>query len=200
CIKGSEDFTMEKTKKGSTPSKALMMGAALVTLTGLSAQEVQAASATGPMSAIILTPITFSATEELHFGSMTVGMTTGDDVVIVADGTRPAIITGGQVTLVAGMGFERQGQFIINSGAAGSLDIQVSIAAGLFTVSNGTSTMGVGSFDVETGPLDAGNQNTIVITNAANTVTVDVGATLTVNPNQAAGTYTGNYTINANYQ
>ena len=190
---------MEKTKKGSMPNKALMMGAALVTLTGLSAQEAQAASATGPMSAIILTPITFSATQVLHFGSMTVGATTGDTVTIAADGTRTQG-GGGQVTLIAGGALERQGQFVINSGAGGTLDIQVSIAAGPFTVSNGAVTMGVAAFDVETGALDAGAQNTITITNAANTVTVDVGATLTVAAGQAAGTYTGNYTINANYQ
>jgi len=195
--KGSEDLAMEKTKKGNIPSKALMMGAALVTLNGLTAEEAKAATANGPMSAIVLTPITFSATSTLHFGSFTVG-TAADTVTIEPGGGRTAGGAANGVTLVAGGALENDGQFTINSGAAGTLDIQVSIGAGPFTVSNGAVTMGVASFDLDS--VAAGDQNTLTITNAANTITVNVGAVLSVNGSQATGTYTGNYTINANYQ
>jgi len=62
---------METTKNRKTVGKALMMGTALISLNALAASKAQAATGTGAMTAIILTPITVSGSQGLHFGSMT---------------------------------------------------------------------------------------------------------------------------------
>ena len=55
---------MKDTKKGTDIGKALLMGTALVSL---SSYQAEAATGTGLISAIILTPIAVTSTQVLHF-------------------------------------------------------------------------------------------------------------------------------------
>lgn len=184
---------MEKTKKGSSANKALMMGTtALISLTALPAQDVHAATGTGAMSAVILAPIVISGTQVLHFGSMT---DTGGGGTMLID-TTGARTPGGNTTDVAGLGLESQG--ILQIQAAAGLPIDISMTAATFTVDDAGAgaPMNVNAFQLNT---NAGGA-TITYTLAAATETIPMGATLTVGAAQVPGTYTGTYTVNANYQ
>ncbi len=180
---------MENTKNGKM-NKALLMGTALISLSAINATEVQAAAGTGAMSAVILTPITVAGTQALHFGSMTHAGVGGTMVMDTAN-TR----TAAGVVAVVGGAAEQSGQ-ISMTGATG-VAINLSMAATAYTVSDGGGqTMGVNNFQLRTnagGTLE-------VITMVASPTVIPLGATLTVGAAQVAGTYTGAYTLNANYQ
>lgn len=181
---------MEKTKKG-TVNKALMVGTTLISLNALAAAQAQAATGTGNMSAIILTPIAVTAPTDLHFGSMTESGAGGTMVMDTAN-TRTA---GGAVTAVTGAGLEASGVLSI-TGATG-ISIDLSMTAGPFTVSDGGgNTMAVNTFNLETNA--GGSAQTISLT--ASPDTFPVGATLVVGAGQTPGTYTGTYSVTANYQ
>jgi len=144
-----------------------------------------------PQSAKAALSIVVSGTVDLNFGTMT---ETGGGGTMVVDTTGARTPTGA-VTAVAGGGLASQGIFSV-SGSTG-LAIDVSMTAAAFTVSNGGgATMVVNNFNLVT---NAGGA-TRTITLAANPSTFPLGATLNVGAGQAAGTYIGNYTINANYQ
>lgn len=184
---------MEKTKKGSAVNKALMMGStALISLTALPAQDAHAATGTGAMSAIILAPIVISGTQVLHFGSMT-DTGGGGTMAIDTAGVRTA---GGNTTEVVGAGAEQAG--VLQIQAATGLAIDISMTAATFTVDDvgAGAPMNVNAFNLNTN----GGGPTIVYTLAAATETIPMGATLTVGAAQVPGTYTGTYTVNANYQ
>jgi hypothetical protein len=107
------------------------------------------------------------------------------------------------LTNVAGAGNEAAGVLNINS--AGGIAINVSMAAATYTVDDTGAgvAMNVSSFRIAEGD-NLGNvatgTNALAITAPAATEAVNVGATLTTGATQVAGTYTGNYTVNANYQ
>lgn len=190
---------MEKTTKGKSMNRALLMGTALISLNALAAAQAQAATGTGAMSAEVLAPITVTSAAVLHFGSITVASTgtTG----VGEDGTRAAA-TGG-VTNVVGAGNEAAGVLNINS--AGGIALNISMAAATYTVDDTGAgvAMNVSSFRVAEGdnlPNVATGTNVLAITAPAATESIAIGATLTTGATQVAGTYTGNYTINANYQ
>lgn len=179
---------MEKNKKGSV-NKALMVGTALISLSAVGANQAQAATTTGNMTAIVLTPIAITAPTDLHFGSVTSALA-GTAVVDTA-GSRTQ--TGG-VTLVVGAGLETNA--VINLSAGTGVNIIMSMAATSYTVTNGTTNMVVDTFNVRTAA--AGPTDTFTIT--ASPATIPIGGTLNVGPTQAAGTYTGTFTVNATYQ
>ena len=143
------------------------------------------------MQAMAQATIFVSGTQNLHFGSFASGPSSGTITINPASGARTS--TGG-VTLVSGSGLEANG--VISLTGSTGLAITLSMAAGAFTISNGADNMNVSSFDFNT--LGAGDN--IVLTLATSTETISVGGTITVGANQAAGTYTGNYTVNAVYQ
>ena len=133
--------------------------------------------------------IVISGTVALNFGA--VSETGAGTVVVTTAGARS---TTGGVTAVAGAGAHSNGVVLL-SGSTG-LAIDVSMTAGAFTVADGGNSMVVNNFNLETVAGGA----TRVITLAANSTTFPIGATLNVGASQPAGTYIGEYTINANYQ
>ena len=182
---------MEKTKKGSSANKALMMGTtALISLTALPVQDANAATGTGAMSAIILAPIVVSGVQVLHFGSMT---ETGAGGTMLID-TTGARTPGGAVTDVVGAGAEQAG--VLSIAAATGLAIDISMTAATFSVTGPGAPMNVNAFNLGTNAAGP----TITYTLAVGTETIPMGATLTVGAAQTPGTYTGTYTVNANYQ
>ena len=181
---------MDNTKNGKIVSRALLVGTALVSLTAVPVSEVQAASGTGAMSAILLTPITVSGTQVLHFGSMTA--TNAGTMLIDTTGARTP---GGAVSAVAGGNLEQAG--VLSISAATGVAIDLSMAATSFTVTDGGgNTMVVNNFNLRTNA--GGTAETITL--VASPTTVPLGATLNVGAAQVTGTYTGTYTVNANYQ
>lgn len=183
---------MENTRKGNKINKALMMGSALVSLGALSVSEAQAVTVTGlAMTGVVLAPIAITSPTSLHFGSVTVTAATGT-VVINTAGARSVT---GAVTAVAGAALESQG--VLSITAATGLAIDLSMAATSYTVNDGGgNTMVVNNFNLVT---NAGGTAEI-ITLAAATETRALGATLNVGASQVPGTYTGTYSLVANYQ
>lgn len=184
---------MKNAEKGSNLSKALLMGTALVSL---SSYQANAATGTGSMSAIILTPIVVANQQTLHFGSLTVGGTAGTVAVDTA-GTRGA--PTGSVTAVTGAGLEQEG--ILRITAATGVVMDITMQAGPHTVDDVGAgvAMVVDSFNLLTAAGGSGPV-TASIVGPATFVDVPVGARLNVGANQLAGTYTGTYTVDVNYQ
>jgi hypothetical protein len=137
-----------------------------------------AATATGTANATVLTPIAIAATTALNFGTFA-GNTAGTVVVSTA-GARSA--TGG-VVLATG-GTVSAGAFTVTG--TGSATFAVTYP-GSFKVTSGSDTMAVQVAGAATGTLSSG------------TVSLPVGGTLTVGAAQAAGNYTGTYTMTVEY-
>ena len=182
---------MKKTRTGLTTTKALMAGAAIITLSSGVTPQAMAASGTGAASAIILTPISVTGAA-LHFGSAT-DSGAGGTVVMTAGGVRS---TTGATTAVTGGALEQAG--IITVTAANNAAINLTMAATSIVVTNGTAqTMAVNAFHVGT---DAAGPGPIASTLVGTTGAYNLGGTVTVGAAQATGTYTGTYTVNVNYQ
>lgn len=182
---------MENTKNGKTVNKALMMGAALVSLNALSVSEARAVTGTGAMSAVILTAISIAAPTNLRFGDLTVDATTPGTAPMLTTGAIP-VVTGG-VSFITGSAVS-EGVLSI-SGVTG-VNIDLVMAATSFTVTNGTATMTVNNFNLAV--VAGGTAETVTL--PASPTTFPVGATLNVGAAQAVGTYTGNYSLTAVYQ
>jgi hypothetical protein len=122
---------MKKPTKGLTTKKAIMAGAAVISLSAGVAMDANAASGTGAMSAILLTPINVSGNQNLHFGSFTAD-TAGAGGAIIVDTAGARALSGGtgagDVTLVTGAGLESEGQITITADTG--INIDMSIAAG----------------------------------------------------------------------
>lgn len=134
--------------------------------------------------------IVVSGTGDIHFGSMTESGAGGTMTVDTA-GARTA---GGGVTAITGSGLSSQGSISIS--AATGVAIDLSMTAATFTVDDGGggAAMNVNAFDIN------GGGSAITVTLVANPSSFPLGATLNVNPSQAAGSYSGTYTVSANYQ
>jgi hypothetical protein len=143
-----------------------------------------------PKPANAMLTIAITATVELNFGTMDVA---GAGTVVM-NTTNGRSVTGG-VTAITGAGLESSGVLSI-SGSTG-LAIDLSMTAASYSVSNGGgATMAVNNFNLVTNA--GGATETITLT--SNPTNFPFGATLNVGAGQAAGTYTGTFTVNANYQ
>lgn len=142
-----------------------------------------------PKSAHAMITIVVTASVELNFGTIDVAGA-GTVVMNTADGRS---VTGG-VTAIGGAGLESSGVLSV-SGSTG-LAIVLSMSAAAFSVSNGGGdTMSVNNFNLVTNA----NGPTRTVTMTTNPTLYPFGATLNVGGGQAAGTYTGTFTVNANY-
>lgn len=137
-----------------------------------------AASVNGTANATVLTPIAIAAGNTLEFGSFAGN---GAGTVVVSEaGARTAT---GSVLLIPG-GTIRQGTFTVTG--TGNATFAVTYP-GSVNLSNGTETMALQVAGAATGTLASG------------TATVNVGGTLTVAAAQAAGSYTGTYSMTVEY-
>ena len=171
-------------------SKKVLLSTMTFLALGSSAKVVRAATTGVPIQAILLGAATITQTRTLNFGSMSVPGVGGNVVVDNTD----AITTGGSVASIGGT--IQAGGFTLR-GVIGK-KIEVTGPASV-AISNGTTTMAVGSFTVDGGATTI-NAAPFTRTLAAITETgFRLGGTLTVGAGQAAGTYTGTVTITANY-
>lgn len=140
--------------------------------------------------AYAMLPIIVNPTQNLNFGSFSCTGANGT-VVISTAGARSVT---GDVIAVAGSGLQRRGEI----GIIGSVSsaIVVSMTATSFNLVNGTGVLVVDDFNIVDTDT-AGATETITLTTTSSTI--PFGATLNAICARPGGTYTGFYTISANY-
>ena len=148
-------------------------------------------TASSSISATIVTPISIAKDVDMNFGNIAV-TASGGTVVLAPAGTRTA--TGG-VTLPVVSGTVAAAAFTVTGQSAYTYDI--TLPAGNIVLSSGGNSMNASSFTCSIG-LTAGALSTGV----TGSQSFNVGATLAVSANQAAGSYTTatpfNVTVNYN--
>lgn len=153
------------------------------------------AQITTSATATIISPLTVTKVTDMNFGNI-IASVPGGTVVLVPAGTR----TPAGVTVPAGApGTVTAATFTLAGLAAATY--AVAIAPATVTLGDGAgNTMSVGTF---TQGVDAGVLGTLP---AGGTHVLQIGATLTVGPNQVAGAYTsgaangsGDFTVTVNY-
>jgi Mat/Ecp fimbriae major subunit len=152
--------------------------AAVVASLGVSATSAQAATANANASATILAPVTVTKTSDLDFGTIAIG-TSGGSVGIDVAGARTCgagLICSGP-TSAAGFGI---------TGVVGQT-VGISVP-GTVTLSSGTNNM--------TATL-TGTPSSLVLDGTDAFV---VSGSLAVGGTQAAGAYSGVFTVTVNYQ
>ena len=166
--------------------KKIILGAALIALSAGAAQADtgSTSTATGSATATVVAPlkIVHPATAALNFGTFTAG--TGGTVVVTSAGV--GSVTG-DVGTVNGNANSAD-QFTVTGDGTRSFNITTSTGN---QVSTGGATPATMAFAVAT-PASAAL--------VAGAYTLNVGGTLTVANNQAAGAYTGSYTVTVTYQ
>lgn len=155
---------------------SVLAGAALLSLQG------QAATDTAVATATILTPISITKNADLAFGDVYPDAVATGTVTVDPTGARTA---GGGAALGATAG--SAAQFTVNGEP--NATYVLTLPAAPVTLTSGANTMTVDTF------VDDG----IYTLDGTGAETVNVGATLNVGANQAAGTYTGNVTVTATY-
>jgi hypothetical protein len=150
-----------------------------ITVEGVKAQN--AVFATAQAGATIIAPMTITKNVDLNFGNIASGSAAGS-VVLSTSGDRTAL----NVTLPSVPGTVSAAAFTVAGlvGANYKINLPTSI-----TISNGTTTMTIDEFEE--------NANKVL---AAGTETFNVGATINLAANQAAGSYTGSFAVTVDYE
>ena len=159
--------------------KVALLGAMAVA--ALSSTGAQAATLSADAKATILSAVQLAQNDALDFGVVASSPTAG--TVILPNGSNTRTCSAG-VTCV---GAALRGQFTV-SGAANGFVVTISVPA-TATLNSGTNTMSAALTQSITGFTSTGASQAFF-----------VGGTLSVGANQAAGVYTGLYTVSANYQ
>ena len=159
---------------------------ALVVL-GFATTSFAQVSATATATGTIITPISITNAGNMNFGNVAVSATAGT-VILAPASTRT--ITGG-VTLPAVPGTVAAAHFAVTG--TPNYTYAITLPSTATTVTSGANTMTVTAF--------TSNPGTTGTLSAAGTQTIDVGATLNIASNQAAGTYVSGtpFQVTVNY-
>lgn len=165
----------------------------LAGLACLASQTAQAASGntqvvSGSASAVVTAPIRLVAVSPLQFGTMLQSQV-GGTITIAPSGTVTTTGDMGTARAIAQPSPPAAATFNV-TGLAGTLFTASGVSQ--VTISNGSSTMTVGQFTINSS--FSGGQ---IGNNGA--TTFNIGGTLTVAPGQAIGTYTGTFPITVAY-
>lgn len=156
----------------------LFVAITMVTFT-LSVNAQTSATATGNAAAVVIAPITLTAGNTLHFGTV---YNTGGTVIISTAGVR-----SGTCPVSAAAPLHSAGTFTVG-GETGLTYTTTVPADGVVTITNGTDNMSIDGFGHNaTGTIVSGGE------------TFSVGATLTVPAGVSTGTYTGTYDVTVAY-
>lgn len=171
--------------------KIAALGTAMVALSALPAQYAAAATVNVGMQAIIAASGIFVAqNQSLNFGAFTDGG--GGTVAIDTTGAPSYAGPNGSPTPAPTEGV------VMVKGKGGGALLTMSVLTAAVTLLN---TAGPGSMVVNQFDINANGAGRVGVTRtmSASTIFVPVGATLTVNPGQNPGTYTGNFTVQVVY-
>jgi len=176
---------------GKRAACALLASAAALTVSvPASAQATASAQAQG----VIVRPLSFFRVQDLHFGAMVPGTTAGT-VVVAPDGARTR--TGG-VTLV---GSGHQPARFAGDGAPNQT-VRIRMVTPTIQITGPGAPMTVDQFTIGSSPtyvVLSNNWNNFTLAGAAGIFNFPLGAQLQVNANQAAGIYSGTFTIELQY-
>lgn len=153
------------------------------------------ASSNARTEAIVLRPLSFFKVDDLHFGEVIPSITTAGTVRLQPNGARTS--TGGivlvnnlhQVARFTGLGTNNQ-------------QVAISVQANSIFITGPGAPMRVRNFEIGSTPTTFLSTAPLRfrINSATGAFSFPLGATLEVAANQAAGEYTGNFTIILNYQ
>jgi hypothetical protein len=145
--------------------------------------QLNTASASANANARVVAAITLNKTADLNFGDVVAGGTLGT-VVMSTVGART--VTGG--TTLGNANGAAVAAFTV--GGVASATYAISLPSGATTISSGGNNMTVDTWtgSKATGTLSAGGSDNFT-----------VGGTLHVAANQAAGSYTGTFSVSVNY-
>ena len=167
--------------------KILFVAAIAAGLSGGAAQAAtgNSATGTGTANAVVVGPlqITHNTGAALNFGSFTAG--TGGTVSVTSAGVASAT---GDVGLVTG-----------STPTADAFTVVGTPNRAFGIVASSSNTVSTGGANPATMPFTVSAANSASLT-AGGTFALAVGGTLTVGSGQAAGAYTGTYTVTVTYQ
>jgi hypothetical protein len=147
------------------------------------------ASADATASATIVAPLTITKDVDMNFGNIAVGASAGGTVTLPPSSGTPIRSLTGSITLPVVTGTVVAAKFIITGEGTSVYDITLP-ADGVVSLTGPGTAMPVDDFTSTPstqGQLTAGTQD------------LYVGATLTVAASQAAGLYTGTFSVSVNY-
>ena len=144
-------------------------------------------SALGKGTAVYVVPITIAKTNDLNFGTIQVGSTSGN-VVLTPDGIRSS--TGG-VTLLSPTGNVQVASFTVSGTPSSTYTI--SLPSTNYKISYNSTSMNVNNFT--SSPSGSG------VLSGNGSQTINVGARLNVKASQSPGTYTNaaGFDVTVNY-
>jgi hypothetical protein len=165
------------------------------------AQTLSVATATGNAQAAIVAPGTFLSTQVMDFGRIAPRATAGTVVLEPVNGTCTA--TGGILQFDRCQAAEFVGQGVRN------MMVRINLPANI-TLTGPSGTMIIDTLTQDVSPdlvlrggngngLGAGNRRYQIVSTAG-IFSINVGGTLRVGANQAAGVYTGTYAVTVVYQ
>lgn len=171
-------------------NKKALLGTAMVALSALSAKYAMAdQEAIQARANIVSSNLVIDQNQSLNFGTFTA----------VGPGGTVDVNTLGAASYngVNDIALSAPSEAIVRVRGSAGPNIIMSVTNTSVAVVNGTAqTMKVNQFHIRT--TAGGVVETFPLT--ANTMFVPIGATLSVGPGQAAGTYTGAFTVQAVYQ
>lgn len=173
---------------------AVLAGSAALCVASPAAAQASASS-NARTEAIVLRPLSFFKVDDLHFGEIIPNVTQAGTVRLQPNGTRTS--TNGivlvnnlhQAARFAGLGSNNQ-------------QVAISIQANSIFITGPGAPMRVRNFEIGSTPTTFLTTTPLRfrINSATGAFNFPLGATLEVGANQAAGEYTGNFTIILNYQ
>lgn len=173
--------------KSHTSLKAICLAcAAALGVSAMFAGVARAASTSADATATIITPIAIAKVDDLRFG--TFASSTSGTVVMSTAGARSA--TGG-VVLPTGSAAGGAARFTVTGEAAATYTVTLPVGAA--TITSGANNMTVDTWTSNPGTSAGAGLLT------GGTQTLLVGGTLNVGASQAAGTYTGSFSVAVEY-
>lgn len=174
-LKNDLNPTNNNFKKLKSMKNIIRFFAIATVVLGFASTSFAQVSATATATGTIITPISIANSGNMNFGNVAVSASAGT-VILAPAGTRT--ITGG-VTLPVTTGTVAAAHFTVNG--TPNYTYSITLPSTATTVSSGANNMTINAF--------TSNPGTTGALSAAGSQTIDVGATLNVGANQAAGTY-----------
>lgn len=158
------------------------------------AVPAHAAAASGTGTAVVVTPLSLVNTGPLNFGNIIPSAAAGTVAINENSGTRTA--TGG-ATLAGGL--VGRASFTGLTGGWGIVQVQIPGTVTLTRSGGGSMNASLVLSNMPGFTFVNQPTNKITLVGAGNVFSFAVGGTLNVGANQQAGSYTGTFTVTANY-